>query len=129
MKEKGRLKRIATVLIVVGIIYAIAPDPVPGPIDDIVVNAITLGISYILRRCEQKITKGVSTVLDSVNTKVDEVVDANVTAGKMSEETAGKVRSAAEKVQKETETTVRSAVNTTCNVLENSATQKITGFK
>ena len=129
MEEKGKLKKAATILIVVGLIYAVAPDPLPGPIDDILVNAVTMSIACILHAIEKKAAAGTSKVFGTVKAKVDKCTEACVQNGKMSQESKERICTATSEVQQRLEKSTDETLKSTSSALGEALTRKITGFK
>lgn len=91
-------KKAATILIVIGVVYAIAPDLLPGPIDDIVVNAITILLAAALNKLQDK---------------AEQIIQNKVDKGEIKEEHAEKMKSTV------------STINTT---VKNETTKKLSGF-
>lgn len=129
MEEKGKLKKAATILIVVGLIYAVAPDPLPGPIDDILVNAVTMSIACILHAIEKKAAAGTSKVFGTAKAKVDKCTEACVQNGKMSQESKERICTATGEMQQRLEKSTDETLKSTSSVLSEALTRKITGFK
>lgn len=63
MKDKSK---VCAVIIGVGLVYAILPDPVPGPIDDLAVNCMTCIIAWLTVAAQKKINDVASKVSHSV---------------------------------------------------------------
>lgn len=129
MEEKGKLKKAATILIVVGLIYAVAPDPLPGPIDDILVNAVTMSIACILHAIEKKAAAGTSKVFGTAKAKVDKCTEACVQNGKMSQESGERICTATSEMQQRLEKSTNETLKSTSSALGGALTRKITGFK
>lgn len=129
MEEKGKLKKAATILVVIGLIYAVAPDPLPGPIDDILVNVVTMSIACILRAIEKKAATSTSKVFGTAKSKVDKCTEACVQNGKMSQESAEKVCAVTSEMQQRLEKNTNETLESTSSTIGEALTRKITGFK
>lgn len=129
MEEKGKLKKATTTLIVVGLIYAVAPDPLPGPIDDVLVNAVTMSIAFILHAIEKKAASGTSKVFGAAKAKVDKCTEACVQNGKMSQESKERICAATSEMQQRLEKSTDETLKSTSSTLGEALTRKITGFK
>lgn len=129
MEEKGKLKKAATILVVVGLIYAVAPDPLPGPIDDILVNAVTMSIACILRAIEKKAATSTGKVFDTAKAKVDKCAEACVQNGKMSQKNKERVCATTSEMQQRLEKSTNETLKSTGSAIGEVLTRKITGFK
>ena len=48
------MKNAGIILIIFGIVYAVAPDVIPGPVDDILVNAVTVCLAMFIDNKKQE---------------------------------------------------------------------------
>lgn len=116
------------ICLAIGAIYSIAPDPIPGPIDDAIIDIVLFIVAKILNKGKGVAKAGASKVLGFAKRKVNNTVDARVAKGKITAEKAAEVRSKADQLQERAEVAVDNAIDSTCDALGDSATRKITSF-
>lgn len=112
--EKKKMCGISMILIVAGIVYLIWPIDIPGPIDDIAVNVLTISLAALINVLQRKASDTASAISANLQSKLD----AKVISGEISGNTAMSIKN-----------TIQSAEQTSQSIIKSSgdaAQQKIT---
>lgn len=68
MEQKKSM--LPTILVIIGLVYLIWPIDVPGPIDDLLINAITLTVAYFISKAQKKVCETTEKVSNTVQEKI-----------------------------------------------------------
>lgn len=116
------------ICLAIGAIYSIAPDPIPGPIDDAIIDVVLFIVAKILNKGKGVAKAGASKFIGFAKRKVNNAMDARVAKGKITAEKAADVKNKTEQLQERAEAGISNTIDRTCDALGDSATRKITSF-